>query len=91
VEIFKKYVQNPVPVHAVRITVDNMAEIAEELGVPVLHDDHSDRPYFKVHVRYRGLCLSQHVDAYIGDWVVINTGNKQVYREGEFQGLFTQA
>lgn len=84
----QQFTSVPVRIEAIRVTAENMDEVAKWCEGEIRIDSDTNRPYIKVDV-FRPMTKRQ-TQAYAGDWVTISrTGNK-VYLHQSFRRSFIE-
>lgn len=87
---FENFVRKQFPVQAVRVTPQNIEELAESCGGKIMHDGEKEgnfsRDYIKVLVQYPK--NERQTQAHIGDWLVKQGRNYKVYLDPAFRATF---
>lgn len=91
-----RYVRKPFFVDAVRVTDDNMAEVAEWSGGSIrtkakpIHETQEivDAKYIKVNVK--NAKYPRQTQAFVGDWVLRDIRDFRVYTNSAFERSFEQ-
>lgn len=90
--IVEQYSRKSFPVDAVRVTVENLAEVAEWCNGEIHEDTTSDNPTFHpqyVKVRVQNPLTPRQTQAYVGDWVLYAGKGYKVYTNKAFIKSFT--
>lgn len=82
---FSKYTSRPLEVYAVRVTSENIKQLAELVGGEIYREEKNDRPFIKLDKK-----IVKNVDrAYITNWLVrLDDGSYRVHRERIFWLLY---
>lgn len=88
-----KFVRKPIYVDAVRVTVENMPQVAEwcesAISTTTLRGRATSIPYIKVDV-HRPASPRQ-TQAFVGDWVLKSNTGFKVYQDAPFHDSFERA
>lgn len=87
----EQFVRKSFPVDAVRVTAENMAEVAKwcdgEIQVDTAQDNTSGNTNF-IKVRVQNPLNERQTKAYVGDWVLYAGKGYKVYKDSAFRKSF---